>query len=91
MTKHMEIAVTKFVQYAKAIPGFSTLPLEDQANLIKSRSRRIKYTKKCSKLSNTFLFLFSNNMLGFRAEIHKKLGGITTREGPDQTASFEAV
>lgn len=35
MTKHMELAVTKFVQYAKAIPGFCSLPLEDQANLIK--------------------------------------------------------
>ena len=37
MTKHMEFAVTKFVQYAKAIPGFSSLPIEDQANLIKSK------------------------------------------------------
>lgn len=35
MTKHMEYAVTKFVQYAKVIPGFSSLPIEDQANLIK--------------------------------------------------------
>ena len=38
MTKHIEYAVTKFVQYAKAIPGFSSLPIEDQANLIKSKT-----------------------------------------------------
>ena len=28
---------------------------------------------KCSKISNTFLFLFSNKMLEFRAGIHKML------------------
>ena len=44
MTKHMEFAVTKFVQYAKAIPGFSTLPLEDQANLIKSKFVKLMHS-----------------------------------------------
>ena len=29
---------------------------------------------KCSKISNTFLFLFSNKLLVVRAEIHKKIG-----------------
>ena len=45
---------------------------------------------KCSKISNTFLFLFSNKMLVIRAGIHKMLFRIANREDPDQTAS-EAV
>ena len=32
-----------------------------------------KINVKCSKISNTFLFLFSNKMLVFRAGIHKCL------------------
>ena len=46
---------------------------------------------KCSKISNTFLFLFSNKMLVFRAGIHKSLVRVANREDPDQTASSEAV
>ena len=46
---------------------------------------------KCSKISNTFLFLFLNEMLVFRAGIHKKLVRIANRTDPDQTASSEAV
>ena len=42
---------------------------------------------KCSKISNTFLFLFSNKMLVFRAGIHKILVRIAKREDPGQTAS----
>ena len=43
---------------------------------------------KCSKISNTFLFLFSTKMLVIRADIHKLLARIADREEPDQTASF---
>ena len=46
---------------------------------------------KCSKILNTFLILFSNKMLIFRAGIHKILVRIANREDPDQTASSEAV
>ena len=46
---------------------------------------------KCSKILNTFLFLFSNKMLVFRAGIHKFLVRVANREDPDQTASSEAV
>ena len=46
---------------------------------------------KFSKISNTFLFLFSNKMLVFRAGIHKFLVRVANREDPDQTASSEAV
>ena len=42
---------------------------------------------KCSKILNTFLFLFSNEMLVFRTGIHKMLIRIANREDPDQTAS----
>ena len=42
---------------------------------------------KCSKISNTLLFLFSNKMLAFRAGIHKMLVRIANRRDPDQTAS----
>ena len=38
-----------------------------------------------------FLFLFSNKMLVFRAEIHKFHVSVAKREDPDQTASEEAV
>ena len=41
----------------------------------------------CSKISNTFLFLFSNKRLVFRPGIHKRFVRIANREDPDQTAS----
>ena len=56
----------------------------------KLQKTKLEYGK-CSKISNTFLFLFSNKMLIFRAGIHKMLVGIANREDPDQTASSEAV
>ena len=46
---------------------------------------------KCSKISNTFPFLFSNKVLVIRAGIHKMLVRKANREDPDQTASSEAV
>ena len=46
---------------------------------------------KCSKISNTFLFLFSNKMLVIRAGIYNVLVRKANREDPDQTASSEAV
>ena len=47
--------------------------------------------RKCSKILNTFLFLFSNKMLIFRARIHKMLVRIANSSDSDQTASSEAV
>ena len=47
--------------------------------------------RKCSKSSNSFLFLFSNKMLVFRAGIHKIPVRIANTEDPDQTAFTEAV
>ena len=44
-----------------------------------------------SKISNTFLFLFSNKMVVIRAGTHKMLVRIANREDPDQAASSEAV
>ena len=50
------------------------------------------YYGKCSKISNTFLFLFPNKMMVITEDgIHKMLVGIANREDPDQTASSEAV
>ena len=46
---------------------------------------------KCSKMLNTFLFLFSNKMFDFKAGIHKMLARIANWEDPDQTSSLEAV
>ena len=43
--------------------------------------------RKCSKISNTFLFLFSIKMLILKAGIHKMLVRIANREDPDLTAS----
>ena len=50
--------------------------------------KRVPYGK-CSKILNTFLFLFSIKML-IRAGIKKMIVGKANREDPDQTAS-EAV
>ena len=38
---------------------------------------------KCSKILNTFLFLFTNKMLFFRAGCHKILVRIANRKDPD--------
>ena len=46
---------------------------------------------KCSKILKTFLFLFSNKTLVFRAGICKIVVKIVIREYPDQTFSLEAV
>ena len=46
---------------------------------------------KCSKVSNTFHFLYTNKMLVIRTGIHKMPVRIANREDPDQTASKEAV
>ena len=57
--------------------------------------RKYLYVKtnygKCSKISNTFPFLFSNKLLVIRTGIHKMLVRIANREDPGQTASEEAV
>ena len=46
---------------------------------------------KCSKILNTFIFLFKDKMMVIRAGINKLLDRIANREDPDQTASSEAV
>ena len=50
-----------------------------------------QHTVNVFKILNTFLFLFSNKMLVFRAGIHKFLVKVPNREDPDQTASSKAV
>ena len=46
---------------------------------------------KCSKILNTFHFLFSKKLWVIRAGIHKNFDRKPNREDPDQTASSEAV
>ena len=46
---------------------------------------------ECSKISNTFLFLFSAKMLVITAGIHKTLVSIANRGDANQTASSEAI
>ena len=46
---------------------------------------------KYSKISNTFLFLFSNEMLVFRAGSHKMLVRIANREDPDQSLVEQSI
>ena len=58
--------------------------------LVYAISTKVLYSNY-SKISNTFLFLFSVKMLVFGAGIHKMLVGIANREDPDQTAFSEAV
>ena len=49
------------------------------------------YDGKCSKILNTFFFLFSIKMLVVRTGTHKFLVRVANREDPDQTATSEAV
>ena len=44
---------------------------------------------KCSKILNTFLFLFSNKSLFFSAGTHKML--VANSKGPDHTAYSDSV
>ena len=53
-------------------------------------NREVNMSGKCSKILNTFLFLFSNKMLLIKAGIHKMLVRIANREDSDQIASSEA-
>ena len=69
--------------------GLWTITVEDKP--IKYNARVSNGYSKCSKISNTFLFLFSHKMVMFRAGIHKTLVRIANREDTDQTASEEAV
>ena len=55
-----------------------------------TRLNKRKYGK-CSKISITFHFLFTNKTLVIRTGIHKMLVIIANREDPDKTASSEAV
>lgn len=41
LTQHIELAIVTFVRYAKAVPGFTELSLNDQAALVKCRSNHI--------------------------------------------------
>jgi hypothetical protein len=41
----MERNITKFVAFTKMIPGFATLPVEDQANLVKCRCITLRKTE----------------------------------------------
>ena len=51
---------------------------------IQSQSGQSEYGESY-KIFNTFLFLFSNEILVFRTGIHKMLVRIENREDPDQT------
>ena len=56
--------------------------------------RRLKFWAKygkCLKISNTFLFLFSNKMLVIRAGIHNMVVRIANSEDPDQTATTKTL
>ena len=61
--------------------------MQSDHRLCCSLSEKQKLYGKCSKISNTFLFLFSNKKLFLGVGIHKMLVRIANREDPDQTAS----
>ena len=52
-----------------------------------NKNLQFLYYSKCSKILNTFLFLFSYKRLVSRAGIHTVLVRIANREDPDKTAS----
>ena len=60
---------------------------ETVSNSTAAKTRKYYYCK-CSKISNTFLFPFSNKMLVIGAGFHKMFVRISNREDPDQTDCF---
>ena len=60
---------------------------KDLFSVIRNQIFDVSIYGKCSKFSNTILFLFSNNML----VNHKMLVRIASREDPDHTVSSKAV
>ena len=48
--KYFEDKISKLVEFAKSIPGFRELSLQDQANLIKGKLR-VKFREKYVELS----------------------------------------
>ena len=58
---------------------------------LRTPKKSLSWYGKCSKISNTSLFLFLNKLLVIRAGIHKMPVRIANRADPDQTASEEAV
>ena len=83
-----DVGVTAYQSYSV----FMKDPMQFfQLNSSYKYAGQVSWYGKCSKMSNTFLFLFSNIMLVTRAGIHKMLVQITNRKDPDQTASSEAV
>ena len=65
--------------------------LNISAVLSKACNRSFTLIGGHSKISDTFLFLFSNKMIVIGAAIHKLLVRIANSEDPEQTASSEAV
>ena len=57
------------------------------SNMFINKKLHFLYFGKCSKILNTFLFLFSYKMFVSRAGNHTVLVRIANREYPDQTAS----
>ena len=48
---------------------------------------REKWVRKCSKISNTFLYLYFKEMLVIRTGIHKMHVRIANKKDPDKTAA----
>ena len=62
-----------------------------QEDLSETQKTKSELYTKCSKILSTFLILFLNKILVFKAGIHKMLVRVANREDPDQTASSKAV
>ena len=78
-------ALMEMARVVRPVTGRVCLLTQDKKCMI-----QVMYSK-CSKISNTFLILFSNKILVIMAVIHKMLVSIANREDPDQTVSSEAV
>ena len=74
------------ILFCQTMKMFQTVP----SLVSRQRGENYEYGK-CSKILNTFLFLFSNRMLVISARSHKMFVRIANWEDPDQTASSEAV
>lgn len=57
ITKHLELAIMAFVRYAKVVPGFTDLPLNDQATLVKCKISDVFVNDVWFAVSLAFTFL----------------------------------
>ena len=71
--------------FSGVVPGLSVFTLF----IIISSLCKICVYSECSKITNIFLFLFSNEIIVIKAAFHKMFVRIANMEDTDQTATYK--